>query len=915
MEKPFEPGNAASGTRKSLIRDLTLTLVLTVVFVTVVSIGMNSMFISQKARSDYARETRMLQDSIQESLELPLWNFDHQGTRKIAGIYLDNASIEYIAVHDQAGLVLFEGGKRPADTGRIHDLAITYSGEPVGGVLLAFHIAPYRQSILQLLFGQILTGILVVIALVFTIVLATKKNIKRPLGLLLENIGRIASGDYGITRESFEHREINAIQDEFSAMAAIIQTREQELIESGKRYRSLYDNVPVGLFRAAADGHILTVNSTALEMFGFTNSSELIETSLDTLCVDPSDRLSSLQQVQGPSVESPEEIRFRRKNGEVFWAKFQARQVMEADGRGPYLDGFLLDITQRKTAELTLKDREEKLTRINRNLNVEIIKRKATEQALRSSERRMAQIINFLPDPTFAIDNDGRVIFWNRALEKLTGVRSETMVGKGNYEYSLLFYKKRRPLLIDLVREWDETVAASYIYVTQKDGILISESRDVPFVKGESWFWNAACPLVDHHGKMIGAIETIRNITDLKRTEQELRETGNRFRTLFDSASDAILILDSGEIVDCNQKALEMYGYARKEMLGLSVWDLSPPKQPDGKSSREKALAFIQAVLAGPVDVFEWKHRKSSGFLFDTEVGLTTVELTSEVCIQAIVRDITERKRTRELMIQTEKMMSVGGLAAGMAHEINNPLGIILQSVQNTSRRLGTYLAKNRDVAAELGFDLDLMQEYLHVRSIDTYLDNIREAGERAAKIVRTMLDFSRKSESSKAMHSVNTILDQVLEMASNDYDLKKKYDFRSVEIVRDYGDVPEIICTETEIAQVFLNLVKNAAQAMALHGYTGDRPRILLKTRKTDTGITVIIEDNGPGFDDNQRKAAFEPFFTTKAPGEGTGLGLSVSYFIITTNHKGTLEVESSSGNGARFIINLPLEYAVSDF
>jgi signal transduction histidine kinase len=309
------------------------------------------------------------------------------------------------------------------------------------------------------------------------------------------------------------------------------------------------------------------------------------------------------------------------------------------------------------------------------------------------------------------------------------------------------------------------------------------------------------------------------------------------------------------------------------------------------------------------VEVFEWKHRKRSGLLFDTEVSLTTVALASGVFIQAIVRDVTERKRTRELMIQTEKMMSVGGLAAGMAHEINNPLGIILQSVQNMVRRLGTQLPRNRETALELGLDLDALQKYLEKRSIGPYMDNIREAGERAARIVRSMLDFSRKSESCKAMHSVNAILDQVLDMASSDYDLKKKYDFKSVEIVREYGEIPDILCTETEIAQVFLNLVKNAAQAMSMHGFRGERPRIRLVTQSTDAGVEIVVEDNGPGFDEGQKKMVFEPFYTTKAPGEGTGLGLSVSYFIITTHHKGTLEVESSPGSGARFIIGLPLE------
>ena len=146
------------------------------------------------------------------------------------------------------------------------------------------------------------------------------------------------------------------------------------------------------------------------------------------------------------------------------------------------------------------------------------------------------------------------------------------------------------------------------------------------------------------------------------------------------------------------------------------------------------------------------------------------------------------------------------------------------------------------------------------------------------------------------------------MSLAENDYDLKKKYDFKVIEIRRDYEqNLPAVGITETEIEQVFLNIFKNAAQAMADKDFTDERPTLTLRTRKDGEFVRVEVEDNGPGMDEDVRKRVFEPFYTTKRVGLGTGLGLSVSYFIITRNHEGEFLVESEEGKGSKFIIRLP--------
>jgi signal transduction histidine kinase len=285
--------------------------------------------------------------------------------------------------------------------------------------------------------------------------------------------------------------------------------------------------------------------------------------------------------------------------------------------------------------------------------------------------------------------------------------------------------------------------------------------------------------------------------------------------------------------------------------------------------------------------------------------------LTTSGAVGAVIRvdDITDRVRIEQMMVQTEKMMSVGGLAAGMAHEINNPLSGVLQSSQNIQRRLTVDLEANRQAAEALGVDLQLVYRYLEVRGILGFVEAIRQAASRASRIVADMLAFSRSSNREFQPARIEEIIETVVRLAANDYDLKKKYDFRRVEIVRELDpELETVVCEPMEIEQVLLNLVKNAAQAMAME-HTPLPHRIILRTRREGDFARIEVQDNGPGMDEATRRRVFEPFFTTKAVGSGTGLGLSVSYFIVTEQHKGTIDVNSTPGQGTCFIVRLPIK------
>lgn len=287
----------------------------------------------------------------------------------------------------------------------------------------------------------------------------------------------------------------------------------------------------------------------------------------------------------------------------------------------------------------------------------------------------------------------------------------------------------------------------------------------------------------------------------------------------------------------------------------------------------------------------------------------TAVEMLAVALVEALSlkKREMEKERLEEMMIQSEKMVSIGGLAAGMAHEINNPLAGILQNSQVIRNRLREKLPANIKAAQEIGISLEDIDRYMTKRDIYAMIDSVLDAGRRAAEIVANMLSFSRKSSSEFIPEQIPELMEKTLDLAESDYNLKKRFDFKQIQKVKEYEkDLPPVLCKASEVQQVFFNILSNGAQAMISSG-KDKPPTFTIKIARHGDFVVVEIKDNGPGMKENTRKRIFEPFFTTKNVGEGTGLGLAVSYFIITENHKGTIEVHSSPGKGTTFVISLP--------
>ncbi|HOW85107.1 MAG TPA: PAS domain S-box protein [Candidatus Aminicenantes bacterium] len=266
-------------------------------------------------------------------------------------------------------------------------------------------------------------------------------------------------------------------------------------------------------------------------------------------------------------------------------------------------------------------------------------------------------LIEFLPDATFVIDRDKRVVAWNRACEALTGVKREAVLGRGDHAYSMPFTGERRPILIDLLdMTAPEIEATNYRYVYRTGEAIYGETFMPRLREGRgAHLWGSAAPLVDRQGRRAGAIEIIRDVTSQRLVQLALKESEVKHRLLFETASDAVLLLRRDRIIDCNPRALTMFGGDRDRIVGALVQAFSPPVQPDGRPSDKAGNEEIDQTLETGPRSFEWTYRRLDGTTFPAHVNLNRLDLGDERLVQAVVRDISAQKAAARALAESER--------------------------------------------------------------------------------------------------------------------------------------------------------------------------------------------------------------------------------------------------------------------
>jgi len=431
------------------------------------------------------------------------------------------------------------------------------------------------------------------------------------------------------------------------------------------------------------------------------------------------------------------------------------------------------------------------------------------------------------------------------------------------------------------------------------------------------------------------------DVTERQQAEATLRDREQRLNWLFEQSPLATIEWDQNfRVVDWNQAATDLFGYAKAEALGKNPAELGMVP--------EEVLPAIEPLI------YDLVAGRCGNFSINDNLTRDGRRITCEwhnvplhdnegqfVSVLSKVQDVTEREQAKQLLqqqkreleetlqelqqtqlslIQSEKMSSLGQLVAGVAHEINNPVNFIYgnlapaaEYVKQLVALVKAYRQKFPDPGAEITELIDEIDLEFLVDDIAKLLRSMQVGAERIREIVRSLRTFSRVDESDYKEADLHAGIDSTLTILENR--LKAKPERPEIKIIRDYGSLPLVECYAGQLNQVFMNVLANAIDALeerdAGRSYTAIREqpsRIAIRTRAMGDRAIISFADNGPGLAPEIRERIFDPFFTTKPTGKGTGLGLSISYQIVTEKHGGRLCCQSEPGQGCEFIIEIPL-------
>lgn len=525
----------------------------------------------------------------------------------------------------------------------------------------------------------------------------------------------------------------------------------------------------------------------------------------------------------------------------------------------------------------------------------EELERRRAEAALKESRQRLSDIIEFLPDATLVVDKDKKIIAWNRAIEEMTGVSKEQMIGKGDYEYTIPFYGEKRRHLIDLIDVHDEKLESQYWNITRKGGIVYTETY-VPKVFGGTgaYVFTAAAPLFDSDGNRWGAIESIRDMTEQKRAEEALRRSEEKYRELVENANSIILRMDNmGKVTFMNEFALRFFGYSEDEIIGRSViGTIVPPLETSGRDLQ----LMIEDIALNPnryASNINENMRKGGERVWiawtNKPIRYDNGKVTETLCVGNDITDRRKAEKEREnlqaQLNQAQKLESVGRLASGVAHDFNNMLGVILGHADL--------------VLGEITPDIPLYHNVVQIKN----------AAERSADLTRQLLAFARKQTINPRLLDLNKTISGVLKML-------RRLIGEGINLVwKPCTDVWPVKIDPSQVDQILTNLAVNARDAMTgIGSITIETSNIVLDDSYSDThnGFTagsfvmLAVSDIGAGMDKATLDRIFEPFFTTKELGKGTGLGLATVYGIVKQNN-GFINAYSEPGHGTTFKIYIP--------
>lgn len=480
-------------------------------------------------------------------------------------------------------------------------------------------------------------------------------------------------------------------------------------------------------------------------------------------------------------------------------------------------------------------------------------------------EEMYRNIFEGVPCLVAVLDRSFRLVSWNRTFSEHMEVKS------GDCCYQAFWGKDGKCARCPV----EETFADGRFHTSEETGVYKDGSR-------AHWIVTTA-PVTDASGEIVGAIKMCLDITSRKALEEKLKRSEEKYHAIFSDFPYSIFLLDTESlaIIDCNTRSTASYGFSHDELVGSCFLDLF-------RDGNKQAIA---ADLLRSGHIHQARHGRKNGQVFYVAIRASRCEYPGRKVLLVTTSDITKRLETEQQLIQASKMATLGEMATGMAHELNQPLTVIQSGVDLILRKVRQGQSLDTETLRGVA---ELMSEHV----------------DRAANIINHMREFGRKSDLRREPVQAGEVLRRAFDI------FREQFALRGIEVRFELGEgLPDILADRNRLEQVFINILINARDALeldreqespgAVEAGPADK-RLVLSTTASDGWVLIRIRDTGVGVPLALREKIFEPFFTTKTVGKGTGLGLSITYGIVK-DHGGNVEVEPTEGPGTCFLLRFP--------
>ena len=602
---------------------------------------------------------------------------------------------------------------------------------------------------------------------------------------------------------------------------------EEALRQSEGNYRALFDSTVIGTIVINAETmKIMMANQAAAGMLGFSSGEEVIGVNpLDSVPPEDRERVRELlvNEFFKQDLRQTHEIRMITKDGREIWLSANGAMIMH-EGRLAGLASFT-DITEHKEAE----------------------------EALNLQRAHFQQLFDNSPDAILMMDTNDRAIQANRGFEVLFGYSNEEVKGRSLIEL-IVPEVDVQEASDSLQRILGGEVVRKESVRRRKDGSLVDVSV-------------LAYP-IRSNGKLVGTYGIYSDITERKKMEEAIKHAAEEWRKTFDSISEPISIHDRDhKILRANKAFADIFNMKPRQILGRYCYELHKGNKPISGCPHKQTVATKKPAVAEfyESNLGKYLHESTSPIFDEKGEVVGTVHIT---------RDVTEQKQQNEQLMMAERLASIGELAAGTAHELNNPLTSVIGFSQ---------LLMEKDIPDDIREDLNL----------------IYSEAQRAAGVTKNLLVFARKHAPTKQLNQINKIIEDVLKLRAYEHKVN------GIEVKRQLApDLPEIRVDYFQMQQVFLNIFINAEHFIT---EAHNRGTLTITTKKQNSNVRISIADDGPGIPRENLHRIFDPFFTTKEAGKGTGLGLSICHGIVA-EHGGQIYAKNQQGKGATIFVELPI-------